>query len=104
MPKYENPGKKIQFYDKIIPAGAEIRLLMPPRPVKTDQPPPRLTPPPGQPGPGSNPLMRIDPTRQIHLSHLVIMILQLMHTQRIMDLPMILPIPHLKLGKIPFFG
>jgi hypothetical protein len=32
MPKYENPGKKIHFYDKIILAGAEIRLLTPPDP------------------------------------------------------------------------
>jgi hypothetical protein len=27
MPKYENPGKKIHFYDKIIPVGTEILLF-----------------------------------------------------------------------------
>jgi hypothetical protein len=26
MPKYEKPGKKIHFYDKIIPDKAEIQL------------------------------------------------------------------------------
>jgi hypothetical protein len=26
MPKYEKPGKKIRFFDKIIPGEAEIQL------------------------------------------------------------------------------
>jgi hypothetical protein len=54
MPKYENPGKKIHFYDKIIPNEAQKRLE------------PATRPPP---------LMRLDPPRQIHLGHLVVMIL-----------------------------
>ena len=54
MPKYEKPGKKIHFYDKIIPDEAEIHP---------------------QPATKPLPLMGLDPPRQIHLGHLVIVIL-----------------------------
>jgi hypothetical protein len=54
MPKYENPGKKIHFYDKIIPGKAEIQLPPATKPL---------------------PLMRLDPPRQIHFGHLVVVIL-----------------------------
>jgi hypothetical protein len=41
---------------------------------------------------------------QIYLGHSMIMILKLMHTQGLRNMPPILPIPHLKIGKIPFPG
>jgi hypothetical protein len=48
--------------------------------------------------------MRMNLPRKVDLRHLVEMVLQPMNSQRLRNMPPILPIPHLKIGKIPFSG
>jgi hypothetical protein len=75
MPKYKNSDKKIRFFNKITLFPAEIPFLM------------------GLCGP-----------HQIDLGHLMEMVLQLMDHQWLRNMPPVLPIPHLKMGKTPLSG
>ena len=82
MPKYENHGKKIHFYEKITRStGKKLNR--------------------NQPG---HPLMRLNPLRQIHFRHLMIVILKLMDTQRLVNMSPVFPVPNLKIGEIPILG
>ena len=52
----------------------------------------------------SSHLMRMNLPDQVDLRHPMEMILQPMNSQWLRHMPPILPIPHLKIGKIPFSG
>jgi hypothetical protein len=43
-------------------------------------------------------------TNQVHLGHVMEMVLQLMDAQGLHNVTAIFPIPHLKMGEIPFLG